>query len=86
LNELVDIRREACNNTRFSKERAKVFHGRHINRKELSLGKNAFSMIIGFTYLLGNIGLGGSVPLKLSKYFTLALLRSRTLPKTTQLK
>jgi len=37
LNELEEIRWEAYENARLSKERAKIFHARQINRKDFSL-------------------------------------------------
>lgn len=39
LNELEEIRREAYENARLSKERAKIFHDRQINRKDFSPGQ-----------------------------------------------
>ena len=38
LNELEEIRREAYDNTRLSKERAKTFHNRQIHKKVFSPG------------------------------------------------
>ena len=39
LNKLEEIRREACENARLSKERAKIFHDCQINRKDFSPGQ-----------------------------------------------
>jgi len=39
LNELEEIRREAYENARLSKERAKIFHDYQINRKDFSPGQ-----------------------------------------------
>jgi len=39
LNELEEIRREAYENARLSKERAKIFHDRQINKKDFSPGQ-----------------------------------------------
>jgi len=39
LNELEEIRRKAYENARLSKERAKIFHDRQINRKDFSPGQ-----------------------------------------------
>ena len=39
LNELEEIRQEAYENARLSKERAKIFHDRQINRKDFSPGQ-----------------------------------------------
>ena len=54
LNEREEIRWEAYENTRLSKERAKVFHDKYINRKEFSLEKICFSITIDFTYVMEN--------------------------------
>ena len=40
LSELEEIRAEACENSRMHKERAKLFHDRHIHRKEFFPGQN----------------------------------------------
>jgi len=64
LNEL-EIRREAYENTKLSKERAKVFRDKHINRKKLYQGQKVFYMTRGVTFFLKNFDLGGPVLLYL---------------------
>ena len=39
LNELEDIKQKTYDNTHFSKERAKFFHDKRINKKQFSLGQ-----------------------------------------------
>ena len=61
LNEPEEIRREAYENARLSKERAKIFHDRQINRKDCLLGKRWSCMTPDFISFRGSLGLGGPV-------------------------
>jgi len=62
LNELEEIRWEAYENARLSKERAKIFHDHHINRKDFSPGQKVLScMTPASISFRESLGLGGPV-------------------------
>ena len=71
LNQLEKIRRKAYENTRLSKERAKIFHDKCINRKEFSLGQNVLLYDFRLHLFLGKlrpIGTGSFVIMKVFPY------------------
>ena len=59
LNELVEVRREAYDNTWVSKATTKIFHDKKINRKVFFSSQKSSCTTLGFIFSKENIGLGG---------------------------
>ena len=52
--ELEELRNEAYENAKITKNRVKIFHDKHIIRKLLSLDKRSCSIILGFIFFQEN--------------------------------
>ena len=48
--ELEELRNEAYENAKITKDRIKIFHNKHIISKRLSRDKMSFSIILGFIF------------------------------------
>jgi len=54
ISKLEELRNEAYENAKITKDRVKIFHDKHIIKKILSLDKKSYSIILGFIFFQKN--------------------------------